>query len=149
MRRDFQEIARHQGQSPDLAIVLLQRKNGGTAEQQNPFRAILIVPEAGRRDVLAGDDSLQSKRSAAAGEGFKEFLGKGGGDGREEIHGRRGKGKGNQVAGNRFCHPGFCRVFLWKIQGLLHFWGERVDFLCGNQPPGVGLPHPGACAGSF
>lgn len=145
MRRDFQEIARHQGLLPDLAIVLLQRKNGGTAEQQNPFRAFLFVPEPRGGRVLAGDDSLQSKRSAAVGEGFKEFLGKGGGDGREEIH----ESRGNQVAGIWSCHPGFCRVLLWKIQGLLHFWTEGVDFLCGNRPPGVGLPPSRGMRGSF
>ena len=57
MRRDFKVVARRQD---PRRVFALDQETGRTSQQDDPFRPVLIVPEAGRASLPGRDDPLDA-----------------------------------------------------------------------------------------
>ncbi|MNJ47247.1 hypothetical protein D3C77_424010 [compost metagenome] len=99
MRRDVQTIARHQQAG---VVFVLEAQGRRTTEQHDPFAFGLVVPEAGRAGLAAGDNTFHAHARVA--EQFVDTFGAGGvarGQGSQQVgrcHGKpRLKGGGSTM----------------------------------------------------
>ena len=98
VRRDVQEVA---GRHLDRLFVILEPKPRCAAQDHDPFRVILVVPETRGRGVALGDDALDADVGGFD-QGGAKLVGKTPGEVSEKV-GADGHGSG--VASLPYCLP--------------------------------------------
>src|SRR5215472_16171327 len=83
MRRDVEAIA---GGKQSRLTLILKTQSRGTCEQQHPFAFVLVVPEAWRARLPAGDSALDANAGTVQ-QRFVDLVGARVRERSEQVHG--------------------------------------------------------------